>query len=58
MKSVIDGSLCGTIELIENKTIKYFLVIEKQKEFYLTTKEEPEIKNGNKFTNIYYKKAN
>ena len=29
LKSVLDGSLCGTIEIIENKIIKYYLVIEK-----------------------------
>ena len=57
LKNVIDGNLCGTIEIIENRTIKYHLVIEKQKEFFLTSKESPELKDDNKFTSIYYKKS-
>jgi len=46
----------GTIEVIENGVIKYYLIIEKQKEFVLTTMKQPELKNEDKFTSIYYKK--
>ena len=57
LKNVIDGNLCGTIEVIENRTITYYLVIEKQKEFYLTTHPDPDIKDDSRFTSVYYKKA-
>ena len=31
--------------------------IEKQKEFFLTTKDAPELKDDSKFTSFYYKKS-
>lgn len=46
----------GTIEVLEGKTINYYLVMEKQKEFSLSTKDQPALKNDNKFTSVYYKK--
>ncbi len=46
----------GTIEMIENKTISYYLIVEKQKDFFLTSKPQPELKNEGKFTSMYYKK--
>jgi hypothetical protein len=46
----------GTIEIIENGMIKYYLITDKQKEFFLTTKPQPELKNEDKFTSVYYKK--
>lgn len=36
--------------------IRYYLVTEKQNEFYLTTHAQPELKNENKYTSVYYKK--
>lgn len=46
----------GTLELIDGKMIKYFMMIENQKDYYLTTKEAPIVKNEDKYTNLYYKK--
>lgn len=50
------GQRAGTIEVFEGKNIKYYMVIEKANEFYLTTKGQPQVKNKDKYTNLYYKK--
>lgn len=46
----------GTLELIEDGRIKYYMVLDNHKEFFLTTMEAPVVKNDTKYTNIYYKK--
>ena len=46
----------GTLELLDEGQIKYFLVTQNQKDFYLTSKEQPGVKNEAKYTNLYYKK--
>jgi len=46
----------GTIEVVQGKTISYYLMMEKQKDFYLTSKGQPELKDEGKFTTMYYKK--
>eukprot|EP00347_Sterkiella_histriomuscorum_P011331 403372860 len=48
----------GTIEIIDGKTIRYYLPVEHQQDFYLTTKEQPPAKKPNKYTNLYYKNKN
>jgi hypothetical protein len=48
----------GTIEVIENGMIRYYLVTERQREFNLTTRPQPMLKNENKFTSVYYNKKN
>jgi hypothetical protein len=58
-KDILNGDTpkAGTIEVIENgNVIRYYLVIEMHREFMLTTKGQPELKNEGKFTSIYYKK--
>lgn len=51
-----DSPKSGTIEVIEGGLIKYYLMTEKQRDFFLTTKGQPELKNEDKFTSVYYKK--
>jgi hypothetical protein len=46
----------GTLELIENKLIKYYMVTENFERFYLTKKPKPEIRSKQKYTNAYYDK--
>ena len=48
----------GTIEVIENNNIAYYLVIEKQKEFHLSSFKQPELKNEDKLTTVFYNKKN
>ena len=52
----ICSAKAGTVELISDGRIKYYMVLEKQECFYLTTKEQGDVKNEDKYTNLYYKK--
>ena len=60
MKDVLKNmdQMSGTLELLDRTSnrIRYFMPIENQKEFYLTTKDVPRAKRENKYTNLYYKK--
>jgi hypothetical protein len=46
----------GTIELIDEGLVKYYMPLENFKEFYLTKNPQPAVMNDNKYTNIYFKK--
>lgn len=46
----------GTLELIEDGRIKYYMILENFKQFFLTSMLPPVVKNEEKYTNIYYKK--